>query len=57
MPDRGEVVRRYRSYLDACNLRAWEALQGYLAETVAIDPAPQARPSCEAQGAPMPTVW
>lgn len=34
---RDDVVRRYLDYLNACNKRAWDDLEGFLAETVLVN--------------------
>lgn len=43
MASRGEVVRRYREYLDACNRRDWDGLAGFLAETVLVNGVERSR--------------
>ncbi|HWH99302.1 MAG TPA: ester cyclase [Propionibacteriaceae bacterium] len=37
MTDRDEMVRRYLDYLDACNRRAWDEVEKFLAETVLVN--------------------
>ena len=43
MTARDEIVSHYRSYLDACNRRAWEELKTYLAETIVVNRLPRSQ--------------
>jgi predicted ester cyclase len=43
MPARDDIVSHYRSYLDACNRRAWEELKAYLAETIVVNGQPRSQ--------------
>ncbi|GAA0928081.1 hypothetical protein GCM10009554_09390 [Kribbella koreensis] len=37
MSSRAEVIQRYRAYLEACNLRAWNELGSFLADPVLVN--------------------
>jgi predicted ester cyclase len=43
MPNRAEVVRRYRDYLDACNRRAWDELATFVADSVVVNGVTRSR--------------
>jgi predicted ester cyclase len=43
MAARDDVMSLYRSYLDACNRRAWGELKTYLAETIVVNGLPRSQ--------------